>query len=220
MGRKGDKLFSGIEGNKLRNFKAQITQPTAIVENIEECAYPGDKLTLNYKLRNLKNAEIRIIRLFDSRIDYINRRDYDLKKLAAKRKPVSITSWEFSEPAAPYAWNEGKIELEIPTKPGIYYVELTHNGKHLSAQELTVTALTAMTFSTPDGGHRITVVDTHSGRPVEKSQIIEIKESANKYRSQKTYKTDKQGTVYLKGNYKYDYIIAHENDKVAEVLSL
>lgn len=217
---KGDKLFSGIEGNKLRNFKAQITQPTAIVENIEECAYPGDKLTLNYKLRNLKNAEIRIIRLFDSRIDYINRRDYDLKKLAAKHKPVSITSWEISEPAAPYAWNEGKIELEIPTKPGIYYVELTHNGKHLSAQELTVTALTAMTFSTPDGGHRITVVDTHSGRPIENSQIIEIKESANKYRSQKTYKTDKQGTVYLKGNYKYDYIIAHENDKVAEVFYL
>lgn len=220
---KGSKRFSEQSGNTLRNFMLQLTQPAATVHDIDNCAYPGSTHTLTYQLRNLQSAELRVVRLFNSQVQLLSYNSSKLKDLAKKQKPLSTLPLTALQNTPAYAWNKGETTFQVPNLPGIYYVEILHKGKHLAGQTLTVTALTALKFATPNGNNRITVVDTRSGKPVIGAKVIAYKLSNNnKYVRQKTYPTNPQGTVFLKteGRDPYAYALAYNHDESANLFYL
>ena len=56
--------------NTLRNFMQSMTNPTAELKEVKASYGTGQHLQLALKVRNLKRATMRIVRLFDTQLDY------------------------------------------------------------------------------------------------------------------------------------------------------
>ena len=75
---------------RLRNFVAEMENPSARLAGWRGTYYPGDSLPLTLRARHLKRAELRLTRLYESAADYANASE-SADKRAAKRRKMSVT---------------------------------------------------------------------------------------------------------------------------------
>lgn len=191
----------GNVANELRNFVARMTAPAVYADGLQRVCYPGSQLTLAFRTRHLREAELRVTRLPKSAAE-LHAADNDALKALAKKAgsdACTITRLQLTGQTAPYAWRTDSVRFEVPNVPGIYYVELVGDGKVLEGSTMAVSSLSAVRFATPGGKTRITMVDSQTGRPVTGVQLTAYRydNRSNKLRQIRTYATDAEGNVSL-----------------------
>lgn len=218
----------GTQANVLRNFVARITMPTARIEHLSTTYYPGQQLSCQLSARNLQQVELRMVRLFNSQHELRCHEDNRLQLLAARKRHVAWQqSYTFAS-SATYAWQTDSLQLTLPSEPGIYYVELRTNGKHLDGATLRVTGLAALKLATAKGQNRVTVVNSQTGAPVAGAQITAYQyhrfgNQGPKLQQLKTYVANDKGEVNIKSApnaYDVLYGLSSGNDQAAELFSL
>lgn len=191
----------GNVANELRNFVARMTTPAVSADGLQRVCYPGSQLTLAFRTRHLREAELRVTRLPKSAAE-LHAADNDVLKALAKKAgsgACTITRLQLTGQAAPYAWRTDSVRFEVPNVPGVYYVELVGDGKVLEGSTMAVSSLSAVRFATPGGKTRITMVDSQTGRPVTGVQLTAYRydNRSCKLRQIRTYATDAEGNVSL-----------------------
>lgn len=191
----------GNAANELRNFVARMTAPAVCADGLQRVCYPGSQLTLAFRTRHLREAELRLTRLPKSAAE-LHAADNDALRALAKKAgsaACTITRLQLSGQTAPYAWRTDSVRFEVPNVPGVYYVELVGDGRVLESSTMAVSSLSAVRFATPGGKTRITMVDSQTGRPVTGVQLTAYRydNRSNKLRQIRTYATDAEGNVSL-----------------------
>lgn len=191
----------GNVANELRNFVARMTAPAVYADGLQRVCYPGSQLTLAFRTRHLREAELRVTRLPKSAAE-LHAADNDALKALAKKAgsdACTITRLQLTGQTAPYAWRTDSVRFEVPNVPGVYYVELVGDGRVLESSTMAVSSLSAVCFATPGGKTRITMVDSQTGRPVTGVQLTAYRydNSSRKLRQIRTYATDAEGNVSL-----------------------
>lgn len=191
----------GNAANELRNFVARMTAPAVCADGLQRVCYPGSQLTLAFRTRHLREAELRLTRLPKSAAE-LHAADNDALRALAKKAgsgACTITRLQLSGQTAPYAWRTDSVRFEVPNVPGVYYVELVGDGRVLEGSTIAVSSLSAVRFATPGGKTRITMVDSQTGRPVTGVQLTAYRydNRSHKLRQIRTYATDAEGNVSL-----------------------
>lgn len=191
----------GNAANELRNFVARMTAPAVYADGLQRVCYPGSQLTLAFRTRHLREAELRVTRLPKSAAE-LHAADNDALKALAKKAgsgACTITRLQLTGQTAPYAWRTDSVRFEVPNVPGVYYVELVGDGRVLEGSTMAVSSLSAVRFATPGGKTRITMVDSQTGRPVTGVQLTAYRydNRSHKLRQIRTYATDAEGNVSL-----------------------
>lgn len=191
----------GNAANELRNFVARMTAPAVCADGLQRVCYPGSQLTLAFRTRHLREAELRLTRLPKSAAE-LHAADNDALKALAKKAgsdACTITRLQLTGQTAPYAWRTDSVRFEVPNVPGVYYVELVGDGRVLEGSTMAVSSLSAVRFATPGGKTRITMVDSQTGRPVTGVQLTAYRydNRSHKLRQIRTYATDAEGNVSL-----------------------
>lgn len=191
----------GNAANELRNFVARMTAPAVYADGLQHVCYPGSQLTLAFRTRHLREAELRLTRLPKSAAE-LHAADNDALKALAKKSgsgACTITRLQLTGQTAPYAWRTDSVRFEVPNVPGVYYVELVGDGRVLESSTMAVSSLSAVRFATPGGKTRITMVDSQTGRPVTGVQLTAYRydNRSHKLRQIRTYATDAEGNVSL-----------------------
>lgn len=191
----------GTAANELRNFVARMTAPAVYADGLQRVCYPGSQLTLAFRTRHLREAELRLTRLPKSAAE-LHAADNDALKALAKKAgsgACTITRLQLTGQTAPYAWRTDSVRFEVPNVPGVYYVELVGDGRVLESSTMAVSSLSAVRFATPGGKTRITMVDSQTGRPVTGVQLTAYRydNRSHKLRQIRTYATDAKGNVSL-----------------------
>ena len=225
VARQGEKEYGkDRRAARLRNFVAEMENPAARLAGWRETYYPGDSLPLTLRTRHLKRAVLRLTRLYESAADYANASE-SADKRAAKRGKTSVTH-TLSLPAdAPFAWQQRPWQLTAPQQPGVYYAELTADGKVLDTYIFHVSAVRAVTFSAAPGYHRLTVVDTRSGRPLPHASVTAYTSRKDgKLARLKVYHADAEGTVELNApdapHRDIQYFAGTEQDRASQCFTL
>ena len=191
----------GNAANELRNFVARMTAPAVYADGLQRVCYPGSQLALAFRTRHLREAELRLTRLPKSAAE-LHAADNDALRALAKKAgsgACTITRLQLTGQTAPYAWRTDSVRFEVPSVPGVYYVELVGDGRVLEGSTMAVSSLSAVRFATPGGKTRITMVDSQTGRPVTGVQLTAYRydNRSNKLRQIRTYATDAEGNVSL-----------------------
>lgn len=191
----------GTAANELRNFVARMTAPAVYADGLQRVCYPGSQLTLAFRTRHLREAELRLTRLPKSAAE-LHAADNDALKALAKKAgsgACTITRLQLTGQTAPYAWRTDSVRFEVPNVPGVYYVELVGDGRVLEGSTMAVSSLSAVRFATPGGKTRITMVDSQTGRPVTGVLLTAYRydNRSHKLRQIRTYATDAEGNVSL-----------------------
>lgn len=223
-----EQCSKGSQANVLRNFVARVTTPSARMEHLSTTYYPHQQVSCQLSARNLTQVELRMVRLFNSQRELRSHEGSRLQSLAARQHHAE---WQMSHtfaPAAAYAWQSDSLQFTLPNEPGIYYVELKANGKHLDGATLNVTSLAALKLATANGKNRVTVVNSQTGTPVAGAQITAYQynrwDSKNpKLQQLKVYVADEKGEVNIMSNsnaYDVLYGLSSGKDQAAELFSL
>lgn len=189
--------------NTLRNFMQSMTNPTAELKEVKASYGTGQHLQLALKVRNLKRATMRIVRLFDTQLDYRKGEDnIDFKKKASLIKKAEAEVVRDFSPQSEYAWLADSVCLTLPTKSGVYWLELQGNGKHLDGCVVTISDYAAIKLATPAGSNRITVVNRATGRPVSNAVVTAYasRYDKNRWGQVRSYQTDTNGQVTIVDN--------------------
>lgn len=211
--------------NTLRNFMQSMTNPTAELKEVKASYGTGQHLQLALKVRNLKRATVRIVRLFDTQLDYRKVEDnIDFKKKASFIKKAEVETVRNFNPQSEYAWLADSVSLTLPTKSGIYWLELQGNGKHLDGCVVTISDYAAIKLATPAGSNRITVVNRATGRPVSNAVVTAYagRYDKNRWGQVRSYQTDSHGQVTVVDNKRMNlyYGIKVGQDAAAEFFTL
>ena len=194
----------GNAANALRNFVARMTAPAVYANGLQTVCYPGSKMTLSFKTRHLRVAELRVTRLPQTAAELHNADNDMLKALAKKAGSAACTTarLQLAGQTAPYAWRTDSMSFEVPATPGVYYVELLGDGRVLECSTMAVSSLSAVRFATPGGKTRITMVDSQTGRPVAGVRLTAYRydSRANKLRQLRAYDADAEGNVNLQAD--------------------
>lgn len=222
----GIQLYKKLKAcNKLQNFMRGMTNPEANIVAIQPSYSAGQQQQFAINVRNLKRIKVRMVRLFDSQLDYRKKEDFfdNERQLALKKKPVFELEKNFA-PQTKYTWLSDSIRLTMPTEPGIYWVEMQGDGKSLNGCVVSVSNYAAIRLATPAGCNRITVVDRTTGRPVAGATVVAYagRYSKNRWAQVRAYQTNEKGqvTVVEKDRTDFQYGIKVGNDAAAEFFTL
>lgn len=185
-------------GAELSNFVNRMEAPAAEMKQLAQTALPGDTLHVDLKVRNLPKVAVNFVRIADSS-QQLDASDLDPEELRKKVKS-GIVSRTITCPVHPaHEWHTQRINLTVPEKPGIYMAEICTDGHQLDYTVMHVTALSALSFSYPNGQSRITVVDSRTGHPVKGARIVEMgyDTRSRSKRQLHAYTADSEGNVTL-----------------------
>lgn len=187
--------------NPLRNFMLSMTTPEAQLSGMKKTYATGQVGQFSLKLRNLKEVKIRLLRLFDSQLDYKKHSLGQVEELARRRSQKAIVEVEKSfTPSTPYAWLNDSISLPMPSQPGVYYIDMKGNGKNLKGCVVCVSDYASIRLSTRANGSRVTVVNRTTGQPVPNALITAYGgeyDRRNKWQQMHVYKTNEKGQVNI-----------------------
>ena len=186
------KRYSKYENiGQLQNLLNQLKQPEENVK-IQQRIYPGDSLKLNVTYRNINSLDVSIYKSKTTETLYDKKEELqlsDLRKVATRVKDYS------------FKWNERQdyatkdTVLIIPTSEvGNYYLVVKN-----SVVPFTVTRLYLLHRLLPDNLKEVVILDSKSGKPVERVDVTCWKSGTdNKNEQIANMTTDKTGTCIFK----------------------
>ena len=205
--------------NRLRNWLSTMECATASLAGLPQVAYPGTKVRLSIKARHLSTLALRLIRISESSMEAAA----DAANAATRAKelrsqsivvPFTLTKQEAWE------WQTLETDVTLPEKPGVYYAELVGNGDGtLDNATVHISRLQAIVFAYPSDQHRVTVVDSRTGHPVEGARLVQAiyDGKLGRERQVKVFKANNDGTITLGDIGSYSNIYAQTNDDGASL---
>ena len=192
--REGIARYSNYERiNALKNEERNILRPELWVTMNE--AYPNDSMTLKVTYRNLTQFSLSLYKVnltVDSpSLNQINEGNVTRYGTLIQKESFSL------EPTLDYDSKQVDLLMKAPSA-GIYYALMKPTDKRAksSGSLLYLTSL-QMIRKKWNNQCEVIVLDKRTGHPVPNAQVIFYDRKNDRYVLEKTYTTDKQGTVSL-----------------------
>lgn len=198
LAREGERM-AGKQGGSLKNYISLCERPQASLKGRGEyTSYPADTLHFTLEASNLKKVTLRTTLLHASSLEMYNE-TAELPQMAKRHAKQARSLTVALDPAPPYRRQQRQVDYVVPAEPGVYCLQLIGDGRVLADEVLYVSALRGVCFSPGGGYHRVTLVDTRSGRPAAGASLVACTEGTDgKLQQAERYTADGQGVVEIR----------------------
>ncbi len=193
----------------LRNFLKSQEQPKAEIADMPALCLPGRAYTVAIQTRNLKKAGLRFLPLGLTAYDYETGEwtEDKLRKIAGKAV-ATVTKTLRAMP--PYAEQTDSLTFSLDS-PGLYLCELLADGRCLSREVVSVSAVCALRLAVTGMETRVILVDGATGKPLKGGTVRAYNTTTRS--AQTATRCDSTGQALLpRGNYSLRYFASHGKD--------
>ena len=193
----------------LRNFLKSQEQPKAEIADMPALCLPGRAYTVAIQTRNLKKAGLRFLSLGLTAYEY-ETGEWTIDKLRKIAGKAVATVTKTLRAMPPYAEQTDSLTFSLDS-PGFYLCELLADGRCLSREVVSVSAVRALRLAVTGMETRVILVDGATGKPLKGGTVRAYNTTTRS--AQTATRCDSTGQALLpRGNYSLRYFASHGKD--------